>query len=85
MLVNEIIRIHPNGILYIKKAFGLFLMFSPIVWLISWFPLLGNFLGRLSTFLFYLVSILIAIPISLITIALAWLRFHPIKALIIFL
>lgn len=58
------------------------LFFSPVVYVISWFPLLGRFMAELSSFLFAVVSALIAIPLSLITIALAWLRFHPVKGAI---
>jgi hypothetical protein len=55
------------------------LFFSPIVYVISWFPFLGRFMAELSSFLFAVVSALIAIPLTLITISIAWLRFHPIK------
>lgn len=60
------------------------LFFSPIVYVISWFPFLGRFMAELSSFLFAVISALIAIPLSLITIALAWLRFHPIRGAIFF-
>lgn len=46
---------------------------------------MGDFLGDLSTALFYCAAIIIAIPLSILTIAIAWLRFHPIKALILLL
>ncbi|CAD8204230.1 unnamed protein product [Paramecium octaurelia] len=64
--------------------FGLMLFFSPVVYVISWFPLLGRFMAELSTLMFAIVSFFISVPLTLITIALAWLRFHPKRALLIF-
>ncbi|CAD8122657.1 unnamed protein product [Paramecium sonneborni] len=69
---------------FLLMFFGLMFFFSPIVYVISWFPFLGRFMAELSTFLFALVSAMISIPLTLITIALAWLRFHPKRALVIF-
>ncbi|CAD8109999.1 unnamed protein product [Paramecium primaurelia] len=69
---------------FLLMFFGLMLFFSPVVYVISWFPFLGRFMAELSTFFFAIVSALISIPLTLITIALAWLRFHPKRALLIF-
>ncbi|CAK61188.1 unnamed protein product (macronuclear) [Paramecium tetraurelia] len=69
---------------FLLMFFGLMLFFSPVVYVISWFPFLGRFMAELSTLLFALASFLISLPLTLITIALAWLRFHPKRALLIF-
>ncbi|CAD8166093.1 unnamed protein product [Paramecium octaurelia] len=62
---------------YILMGIGFCLIFSPISWLVSWFPLVGNFLASITGFIFFLVSFIISIPFSLLTIAFAWLFYHP--------
>jgi hypothetical protein len=52
------------------------MIFYPILWLISWFPLIGNFLATITGFVFFLVSLIISIPFSTLTIAFARLFYH---------
>ncbi|CAD8167720.1 unnamed protein product [Paramecium pentaurelia] len=62
---------------YVLMGIGFCLIFSPISWLVSLIPLLGNFLASITGFVFFLVSFIISIPFSLLTIAFAWLFYHP--------
>jgi len=58
-------------------AIGLCLFFSPITYIVSWIPLLGNVLGSVTAFVFGLISFTIALPITLLVISLAWVWYRP--------
>ncbi|CAD8157753.1 unnamed protein product [Paramecium pentaurelia] len=62
---------------YVVMGIGFCMIFSPITWLLSWFPMIGTFLASFTGFIFFLVSFIISIPFSLLTIAFAWLIYHP--------
>ncbi|CAD8069285.1 unnamed protein product [Paramecium primaurelia] len=62
---------------YILMGFGFYLIFYPVTWVVSIIPLIGEFLAAITGFAFFLVSFLISIPFSILTIALAWLFYHP--------
>jgi hypothetical protein len=58
---------------FLMMFIGLTLIFSILRVLAAVMPLLGQFVGGVSM----LISLLIAIPLSLLTIALAWLYYRP--------
>lgn len=61
------------------------LFFSPISTILSLFPLLGKFLAAVSGFIFALASFALSLAVSLTTIAIAWVFYHPVKGAILFL
>jgi hypothetical protein len=56
---------------------GLCLFFSPITTLLGYFPLIGGILKMTLSMVILVGSILICIPLYIITISLAWLFYHP--------
>jgi len=56
--------------------FGVYFMLSPVYTFLYWFPLVGRFLGSLGEFICGLVGFLIAIPLSILTISIAWLFYR---------
>lgn len=55
---------------------GVYLMLSPVYTLLYWFPLVGGFLGKIGSFICALVGFLIAIPLTILTISIAWLFYR---------
>ncbi|CAD8128313.1 unnamed protein product [Paramecium sonneborni] len=71
--ITMIFRIIGN----LLMGLGFCMIFSPIWWLISLFPLVGFFLASFSGFIFFLVSLIISIPFSLLIMGLAQLFYNP--------
>lgn len=58
-------------------VFGIYLFFLPIVELIGYIPLVGNFLSGAAGAFIFLGALIVCIPLFLGTMALAWLFYHP--------
>lgn len=58
-------------------VFGIYLFFSPIVNLIGFIPLVGGIISSIVGFAIFLAAFLIAIPLYILAISIAWLFFHP--------
>ncbi|EAR84845.2 transmembrane protein (macronuclear) [Tetrahymena thermophila SB210] len=55
---------------------GVYFMLSPVYTLLYWFPLVGRFLGALGSFICGLVGFLIAVPLTILVISIAWLFYR---------
>lgn len=63
---------------YVAMVAGICLFFSPITTLLGYIPLVGGFLSGVAGFAIFLGAVLICIPLFLMAVSLAWLRFHPV-------
>ena len=70
---NKIIR--PTGIFL--TILGLYLLFSPIIAMLTWIPLVGSLLGSVASFAAFIFAILVGLTLSCLTIAIAWVFFRP--------
>lgn len=75
-----------NLLKWILRAVGVIVMFlgfmtllSPLTWLASKIPVIGNIINSFTGFIGFLVSL----ALSLVVIAIAWLRFRPIIAIVL--
>ena len=57
--------------------FGFYLLFSPIIALLNWIPLVGALLSGIAAFAAFLFALVVGLTISVFVIALAWLFFRP--------
>lgn len=62
---------------FLLLVFGFLLLFSPISQLLGYIPFVGGFLKLGSGILFLVASILLAIPIFVILMSIAWLYYNP--------
>lgn len=62
---------------YIAMVLGICLFFSPITTILGYIPLVGGFVSGVASFAIFLGAVLVCIPLFLIAVSLAWLRFHP--------
>lgn len=60
---------------------GFYLLFTPLILLLKWIPLLGAFLGGAAAVAAFLFALVVGLTLSLINIAIAWVLFRPIVAL----
>lgn len=60
---------------------GIWLLFSPIIYTISWIPLVGYFVASGFGFVAGLFALILSIIFSLLTIAVAWISYRPVFAL----
>lgn len=67
--------IRPLGIL--MTIFGFFLLFSPVIALLKWIPLVGWLLGGIVAIAAALFSLVVGSVISLLVIAIAWVFYRP--------
>ena len=68
---------------FVCMVFGIYLFFSPIVNLLGYIPLIGGIISGIVGFAIFLASFLIAIPLYILAISIAWLVFHPKVGLIL--
>ena len=68
---------------YVAMVLGICLFFSPITTILGYIPLVGGFVSGVASFAIFVGAVLICIPLFLITVSLAWLRFHPKVGLVI--
>lgn len=64
---------------------SLFLMFSPMIALLSWIPLLGYLLGAIATFAAFIFAFVVGGCVALLTIGIAWLVFRPVLGVLLIL
>ena len=57
--------------------FGIWLLFSPIIALLNWIPLVGALLGGLVSVAAFIFALLVGIIVSVFVIAVAWVFFRP--------
>jgi hypothetical protein len=57
--------------------FGMLLLFSPLISLLKWIPLVGYLLAHVASFIASLFSFVFAVTFSSLTIGLAWLYYRP--------
>ncbi len=62
-----------RGVGFLMMLFGLLMMSAPLSWLVSVLPFLDTLVGIAAFF----VALVLAIPLTLITIAIAWLAHRP--------
>jgi hypothetical protein len=58
---------------YVLMAIGIGLCFKPLVVLFDILPFLGNFVGMITS----IIGLVVAAPLSLITISIAWVAYRP--------
>lgn len=57
--------------------FGFFLLFSPLVAVLQWIPLIGMLLGMVVQVVAAIVGFVVGGTVACLVLALAWLRFRP--------
>lgn len=57
---------------------GFYLLFTPIIGLVAWIPLVGMLLATAVNFAALLFASVVGLSLSITTIALAWVFFRPI-------
>ena len=62
---------------YVAMVAGICLFFSPITTILGYIPLVGGFISGIAGFAIFIGAVLVCIPLFLIALSLAWLRFHP--------
>jgi len=60
---------------------GFYLIFTPIIVLLNWIPLIGAFLSTIAVLAAFLIALVCGLTLSLANIAIAWLLFRPFLAL----
>jgi hypothetical protein len=62
---------------------GIALLFSPIIALVKWIPLVGSLLAYGIALAVWIFALVVAFTLSSLTIALAWLYYRPLKGLLL--
>lgn len=65
----------PLGILC--TIFGLYFLFSPVIQLLKWIPLVGWLLGGLVSIAAAIFAVIVGLTVSCLVIAVAWVFFRP--------
>lgn len=65
--------------------FGIGLLFSPIIALVAWIPLIGWLIAHGISLVVWIFAFVLAVTLSLLTIALAWLYYRPLYGVILLL
>lgn len=60
---------------------GLYLILTPILAVLTWIPLVGALMSKVAFLASFIFALVIALTISLIIVALAWILFRPLAAL----
>ena len=68
---------------WIICVFGFYLLFSPIITLISWIPLIGTLFSYILGFAAFIIALIIGSLTFLLVFALAWVRYRPLLGLLI--
>ena len=59
------------------QYFGICLLFSPIIYTLSWIPLVGYMLAHGFSFVVAIFAFVVSVMLSSLTIGLAWLYYRP--------
>jgi hypothetical protein len=70
---NYIIR--PLGVFFV--ILGLYLLFFPVITLMTWIPLVGVLIGQIASFAAFVFALLVGLTLSSLTIAIAWVFYRP--------
>lgn len=70
---NNVLR--PTGV--IMTILGFYLLFSPVIALLHFIPLVGALLGSFAAFAAFIFALLVGSTLSCLTIAIAWVFFRP--------
>jgi hypothetical protein len=62
---------------FFMMFFGICLLFSPIIALVSWIPLVGSLLGMGIAIAVGIFALVLAVILTSLTIAIAWLYYRP--------
>ena len=65
----------PLGI--VLEIFGLYLLFSPVIALLKWIPLVGWLLGGIVAVAAFIFALVVGLVLACLVIALAWLFYRP--------
>ena len=57
------------------------MIFTPLIVILKWIPLIGFMLGSIAAFASFLIALVVGITMSVFVISLAWLFFRPLFAL----
>lgn len=78
-LVTKVLRVSGWLMLWL----GIYLLFSPIIYTLSWIPLVGYFLSTGFGLVACLFALILSIVLSLLTIAIAWIAYRPLFGLLL--
>ena len=67
--------IRPLGVFF--TVLGLFLLFSPIIALLKWIPLVGWLLGGIVSLAAFLFALVVGSVLAILVIAIAWVFYRP--------
>ena len=67
--------IRPGGI--VLTIVGIYLLFSPVIALLSWIPLVGSLLGLVVSAAAFIFALIVGLVISTLVIAIAWVVYRP--------
>jgi hypothetical protein len=62
--------------------FGIGLLFSPIIALLTWIPLVGWALGHVVSIAVWIFALVLSTTLAMLTISLAWLYYRPLYGLL---
>lgn len=68
---------------YFMLVLSIVILLSPISKVLGFIPLVGGILKGVSSLVFLLSAIIIAIPLYLVTFSIAWIVYNPRKGIII--
>jgi hypothetical protein len=65
------------------SVFGHYLLFSPIIYLLKWIPLVGSLLGAIMSFAAFIFSLVWATTLHFLVLAVAWIVYRPLFGLLL--
>jgi hypothetical protein len=68
---------------FLMMFFGIALLFSPIIALVKWIPLVGSLLSYGVALAVWIFALVLAFTLSTLTIALAWIYYRPLYGLLL--
>jgi hypothetical protein len=73
-IMEKLVR--PGGILL--SVIGWYLLFSPVIALLSWIPLVGTLLGFIAKLAALVFALIVGTTVASLILGLAWLFFRPV-------
>ena len=67
---------------WIMNVLGHYLLFSPLIALMTWIPLVGYFLGAIVAFAAFLFALIWGSTIHLLIMSMAWIFYRPLVGLL---
>ena len=62
---------------YVSMVLGICMFFWPVTSVLGYIPLVGGFISGVAGLAIFMGAVLICIPLFLMALSLAWLRYHP--------